>query len=163
TPANVAQLELKWKTQVKNEPRSLTALTAPVVASDVVTAQGTKTLVYVAGSADHFFALDASTGNLVWSLNFETHVRPKDEGMWLCPQGVNATPVIDRSTNTIYAIAVDGRLYGMDLGSGKIKYGPVQFVPAFSKNWSLNLFEGVIYTALSQGCGGAQSGIYSID
>jgi len=163
TPANVAQLELKWKTQVKNEPRSLTALTAPVVASGVVTAQGIKTLVYVAGSADRFFALDASTGNLVWSLNFETHVLPRDEGMWLCPQGVNATPVIDRSTNTIYAVAVDGRLYGMDLGSGKIKYGPVQFVPAFSKNWSLNLFDGIIYTALSQGCGGAQSGVYSID
>jgi outer membrane protein assembly factor BamB len=163
SPQNVAQLELKWKAQVKNEPRSLTALTTPVVASDVVTAQGVKALIYVAGSADHLFALDAANGNLVWSINFETHVLPKDEGMWLCPNGVNATPVIDRRANTIYAVAVDGRLYGLDLGTGKTKFGPVQFVPAFSKNWSLNLFDGVIYTSISQGCGGAPSGIYSID
>src|SRR5215472_2787282 len=52
TPQNVGQIELKWKSQVKNEPRSLTALTAPLAASDVVTPQGVKTLVYVAGSAD---------------------------------------------------------------------------------------------------------------
>ena len=162
TPANATQLELKWKAQAQNRPRSLTALTAPVVASGVVTARGIKTLVYVAGSSDHLFAFDASNGALVWSVNFHTHVLPKDEGMWLCPNGVNATPVIDRRSNTLYAVAVDGRLYGMDLGTGSIRFGPAQFVPAFSKNWSLNLFDGVIYTAISQGCGGAQSGIYSI-
>lgn len=163
TPQNVAQLKLLWKTQVKNEPRSLTALTTPVVASGVVTPQGIKTLVYVAGSADHLDALDAANGALAWTLDFHTEVLPKQEGMWLCPNGLNATPVIDRNTNAIYAIAVDGRLYGLDLGTGKIKFGPAQFVPAFSKNWSLNLFDGVIYTAISQGCGGAQSGIYSMD
>lgn len=163
TPQNVAQLELKWKSQVKNEPRSLTALTAPLVASEVVTPQGVKNLVYVGGSADHLFALDTANGNLVWSVNFKTHVLPKDPGMWLCPNGVNATPVIDRATNTIYAIAVDGRLYGLDLGSGQVKFGPTQFVPPFSKNWSLNLFDGIIYTSISQNCGGTPSGIYSMD
>jgi outer membrane protein assembly factor BamB len=163
TPQNVSQLELKWKAQAKNEPRSLTALTAPVVASDVLTTRGPKTLVYVAGSGDHLFAFDAANGDLVWNVNFETHVLPKDEGMWLCPNGVNATPVIDPSTSTIYAVAVDGRLYGLDLGTGRTKFGPAQFVPAFSKNWSLNLVHGTIYTAISQGCGGAQSGFYSIN
>jgi outer membrane protein assembly factor BamB len=163
TPANVGQLELKWKVQAKNDPRSLTALTAPLVASEVVTARGIKTLVYVAGSSDHLFAYDAADGTLVWKVDFETRVLPKDQGMWLCPNGINATPVIDRRSNTIYAIAVDGRLYGMDLGTGTIKFGPAQFAPAFSKNWSLNLVDGVIYTSISQGCGGAQSGIYSIN
>lgn len=162
-PGNVAGLELKWKAKVENEPKSLTALTAPLVASGVATAGGIKTLVYVAGSDNHFFALDAADGKIIWNRTFESHVRPKDEGMWLCPNGVNATPTMDRSTNTIYAIAVDGKLYGMDLGSGAVTFGPVQFVPAFSKNWSLNLSNGVIYTTLSQGCGGAQSGIYSLD
>ncbi len=163
TPENVQGLELKWKTKVENEPRSLTALTAPVVASGVTSMKGEKTLVYVAGSANHFFALDASDGSVVWSRTFESHVLPKDEGMWLCPNGINATPTIDRSANTIYEIAVDGRLFGMELGTGDITFGPVQFVPAYSKNWSLNLFGGVIYTTLSQGCAGAQSGIYSMD
>ncbi|HEV2382520.1 MAG TPA: PQQ-binding-like beta-propeller repeat protein [Terriglobia bacterium] len=162
TPQNVNQLELKWKAQAQNEPRSLTALTAPVVASGVVTPQGVRTLVYVAGSADHLFAYDAANGKLAWRVDFDSRVLPKDEGMWLCPNGINATPVIDRRSNSIYAVAVDGRLYGLDLGTGSIRFGPAQFVPPFSKNWSLNFVDGVIYTAISQGCGGAESGIYSI-
>ncbi len=163
SPANVAGLELKWKVQVKNEPRSLTALTAPVVASGVNTAQGRKTLVYVAGSSNHFFAVDAENGNIVWNRTFETSVLPKHEGMWLCPNGVNATPTIDKGTGAVYTIAFDGKLYGLDLGSGDIKFGPIQFVSAFSKNWSLNFTDGIIYTSISQGCGGTQSGIYSMD
>jgi hypothetical protein len=48
------------------------------------------------------------------------------------------------------------------LGTGGIRFGPFQFVPPFSKPWSLNLNNGVIYTATSQGCGGDLSGIYSM-
>src|SRR5271157_531958 len=162
-PQSVANLELKWKAQLKNEPRSLTALTAPVVAADIETAGGIKTLVYVAGSSDHLFALDAKTGEIVWSHDFETHVLPKDAGMWLCPNNVNATPTLDRAANIIYAIATDGRLWGLDLGSGRVKFGPAQFVPPYSKNWSLNLVEGIIYTSLSQNCGDAPSGIYTME
>ncbi len=162
-PDNVRELELKWKAQVKNEPRSLTALTAPVVAVGVGTAQGRKTLVYVAGSSNTFYALDAENGNIVWSKEFDTAVLPKHQGMWLCPNGLNATPTIDKPSATIYTIAFDGKLYGLDLGTGDVKFGPVQFVPPFSKNWSLNLVDGVIYTSISQGCGGAQSGFYSMD
>lgn len=162
-PENVAGLELKWKVHVNNEPRSLTALTAPVVAGGVTTAQGVKTVVYVAGSANKLFALDAATGSVIWGRSFESHVLPKDEGMWLCPNGINATPTIDQAKGVIYAITVDGSLQGLDLGTGKTRLGPVQFVPPFSKNWSLNLVDGVIYTSISQGCGGARSGIYSLD
>ena len=162
-PGNMAGLQLKWKVQLKNEPRSLTALTAPVVASEVTTPQGVKTMVYLAGSANTFFALDAQTGAVIWSRTFESHVLPKDEGMWLCPNGINATPTIDRSKGVIYAIAVDGSLHGLDLGTGKTRLGPIQFVPPFSKNWSLNLIDGIVYTSISQGCGGARSGIYSVD
>jgi outer membrane protein assembly factor BamB len=163
TPQNVGGLELKWKVQMKNEPKSLTALTAPLVASEVTTPQGIKTLVYVAGSSNHFFALDAENGSIVWNRAFDTYAVPQKEGEWLCPQGINATPTIDKGTATIYTIAIDGKLYGLDLGTGKTKFGPFQFVPAFSKNWSLNLVDGIIYTSLSQGCGGAPSGISAME
>jgi len=39
----------------------------------------------------------------------------------------------------------------------------VQFVAPFSKNWSLNLVDGVLFTVLAQGCGNGLSGFYSID
>jgi outer membrane protein assembly factor BamB len=36
-------------------------------------------------------------------------------------------------------------------------------VPAYSKDWSLNLSNDFVYTATSQGCGGARSGVYAMD
>ncbi len=160
---NVAGLKLLWKATVKNEARSLTALTAPIVAEHVTTPKGVRNLVYVAGSSDNLNAFDASTGEAIWTRAFDSHVLPKNAGMWLCPNNLNATPTIDRERSLIYAIAADGKFYGLDLGTGETRFGPVQFVPAYSKAWSLNLSHDVVYTATSQGCGGARSGIYSID
>src|SRR5690348_1062815 len=71
---NVLRLELKWKVQVKNEPKFLTALTAPVVATDVDTPGGRKSLVYVAGSSNNFHALDAANGAIVWNRQFDTRL-----------------------------------------------------------------------------------------
>ena len=160
---NVGSLELKWKASMKNEPLSLASLTAPLVAGNVTTPQGIKTLAYVAGSSNHLFALDTQNGEIVWSHSFKAYVLPKEEGMWLCPNNLNATPVIDRLRNLIFVIAADGKLYGMDLGTGKVGWGPIQFVPPFSKVWSLNLVDGIVYTSTSQGCGGAPSGIFALD
>ncbi|PYT22569.1 MAG: hypothetical protein DMG58_29850 [Acidobacteria bacterium] len=163
-PNNVSNLELKWKTKVKNESRVLSALTVPVIASGVQTVAGVRNVVYVAGSSDHVFALDAQEGKLLWSRDFKSFVLPHNagyQGTFLCPNGITATPVIDRGTEILYAIAADGALYGLDLGSGKIRVGPIQFVAPFAKSFSLNLVDGVIYTTLTQGCGGGLSGFYS--
>jgi outer membrane protein assembly factor BamB len=162
-PQNASQLELKWKVQVKNQATSIFALMAPVVATKVTTPQGVKTLVYIAGGSNNIFALDAEDGKIVWSREFVSHVLPKDEPFWLCPNNLNATPTIDRTRGGIFVLAADGKTFGLDLGTGDIKFGPVQFVPAYSKDWSLNLLDGRIYTGISQGCGGAQSGLYSMD
>jgi outer membrane protein assembly factor BamB len=166
SPANASNLELKWKAKLKNEAYSLSALTAPVVASDIATVQGVRSVVYVAGIKGTVFALDAQTGAELWTHTFRYVVSPGKggyQGTFLCPNGITATPVIDKSTSILYVIAGDGALYGLDLGSGKVRYGPVQFVAPFSKNWSLNLAGGTVYTVLSQGCGGGLSGFYSID
>ena len=163
SPENVANLELKWKTRVKNEPKALAALTAPLVAADVTTPQGIKTLVYVAGASNNLHAIDAATGAIIWSREFDPTMTPVRKESWLCPNNLNATPVIDRRTNTIYVLKLDGRLEGIDLGTGKTKFAPVQFVPPFAKDYSLNLVDGVIYTTIAQGCGGAASGIYVMD
>ncbi len=159
---NAKDLELKWSIQLDNMPLALDALTAPVVARDVVTPSGIKTIVYVAGSSNHLFAVDVSNGSLVWQRTFQSYVTAKQESYYLCPNAVNATPVIDRRQNLIFAVAYDGRLFGLDLGTGSIRFGPYQFVPPFAKPWSLNLNNGFIYTTTSQGCGGDRSGIYSM-
>jgi len=155
--ANVPQLGLKWKVKLRNESYRLSALTAPVVAGG---------LVYVAGITGTMFALDVETGNQVWAHPFKTRALPGGglyQGTFLCPNGITATPVIDKDAGIIYAIAPDGALYGLDLGSGTVRYGPVQLVAPFSKNWSLNLVNGILYTVLTQGCGGGISGFYAVD
>jgi len=166
TPENVAQMTLAWKTKLKNEPYSLSALTAPVVASGISTSKGVRSVVYVAGITGTVFALDAATGEELWNHAFKYVVLPGKggyQGTFLCPNGITATPVIDKTTNTLYVIAGNGALYGLDLGSGTVRYGPVQLVAAFSKNSSLNLVDGVLYTVLAQGCGQWLSGFYSVD
>jgi len=159
---NVKDLALAWSIPLENQSLALNALTAPLVAHDVVTPAGVKTLVYVAGSSNLLFAVDAAQGKLVWQRTFQSFVNAKGEPFFLCPNAINATPVIDRRQNLIFAIAQDGRLFGLDLGTGSIRFGPFQFVPPFAKPWSLNLSNGFIYTTTSQGCGGDRSGIYSM-
>src|SRR5437764_7951062 len=112
TLQNAKDLELKWSVQLDNIPLALNALTAPVVARDVVTLTGVKALVYVAGSSNHLFAVDAATGAVVWTRTFQSYVSAKAEAFYLCPNAINATPVIDRSQNIIFALAYDGRLFG---------------------------------------------------
>ena len=160
SPVNAGQLQLGWTVQLDNAPLALNALTAPVVAQDVETPKGRKNLLFLAGSSNHLFALDTQDGTVLWTRTFGIHVTAKEDSFYLCPNAVNATPVIDKERKLIYAISFDGKLYGLDLATGDVKFGPFQFVPAASKTWSLNLQDGFIYTTTSQACGGDRSGIY---
>jgi outer membrane protein assembly factor BamB len=165
-PENVSTMALKWNAKVPSESYSLSALTAPVVASNVSTSRGVRTAVYVAGIGGTVFALDSENGEPLWTRTLKYRIQPGKggfQGSFLCPNGITATPVIDKSTQILYVIGAEGALYGLDLGSGAIRYGPVQFVASYAKAWSLNLVNGVVYTVLSQGCGAGLSGFYGID
>src|SRR5207344_2278798 len=72
---------------------------------------------------------------------------------WVCTNTSTATPVIDKSKGLVYLISSDGRLHGLSLGTGEEELQPVDFVPPFSRNWSLNLIDGVLYTTVGRGCG----------
>ena len=115
---NAGTMVLKWKAKLMNESYSLSALTAPVVASDVSTAKGVRTAVYVAGIGGTVFALDSETGETLWTRTFKYRIQPGKggyQGTFLCPNGITATPVIDKTTQILYLIAADGALYGLDL------------------------------------------------
>src|SRR5581483_3513983 len=65
---NVSRLELKWKTKLSTVPNKtvLSTLTAPLVIRKVKTIHGSTTLLFVIGSDDVIYALDESSGGIVW-------------------------------------------------------------------------------------------------
>ncbi len=83
-------------------------------------------LVYAATLNDTVYALDQSTGTIVWS----THLGSPEtnSSAWLCgnvsPQGILGTPVIDTGAGRIYAAAFFSdhlyRVFGLDLATGAI-------------------------------------------
>src|SRR5215472_6060100 len=100
---NVSQLEVKWTAQISTAPKGyiLSTTTAPLIAT-VKTPQGPAARVFVVGSDNTVFAIDAATGKIVWrKANTNTMKEPK-QGDFRCPNSQNATPVIDKETGTIY-------------------------------------------------------------
>ncbi len=169
TKDNVKGLSLEWKIKLENQNRELNSLTPPVVMEGVITPHGFKEYVIAGGASDTIFAVDADSGKLVWSKQFQVDkaAMPKDP-FWLCPNALNATPVTNHwgdhyfPNNTVFALASDGKLHSLNVNDGEDNIPPTQFTPPFSKNWSLNARDGVIYTTTSQGCAGAKSGVYSM-
>jgi outer membrane protein assembly factor BamB len=162
---NAGSISLLWKTHLDNQPRELNSLTEAVVSEWIITDKGMKEIAVVAGAADNLFALEASSGKLLWKKTFTVEVKAKEKPHWLCPNSLNATPLIrkDDLGVSVYAISSDGKLHVLNILNGEDLKPPLQFVPPFSKNWSLNVADDVLYTTTSQGCNNAHSGIYALD
>jgi outer membrane protein assembly factor BamB len=162
---NVSGLELKWSTQLTTPPKEvvLSTLTAPLVAEGVNTPQGRKTVVFVAGSDDTVFAIDADTGKILWQKSFPNKLTAPQMATWLCSNTQNATPVIDKQRAIIYFNTSDGKLRGLSLSDGEDRIPPTDFVTPFARNWSLNLIDDVIYSPSARGCGGTMANISAMD
>src|SRR5205807_845252 len=117
--------------------------------------------VVVAGASDKVFVIDSDSGKVFWEKTMTVATPGGAKGShWLCPDALNADPVIGPAPElpgdkpgsnfgrglAVYLIASDGKLHGFNLVNGEDVLPPVQFVPPLSKNWSLNLVGGVIYT-----------------
>ncbi len=164
SPANASKLRLEWSLKVDNAAKELNSLTAPIVVENVITPKGFKDIVITAGSSDKVFAIDADTGKILWQNSFEIEGAPKNpKSTWLCPDALNATPLIDRRSKSLYVLSSDGRLHTLNYVNGEDVKPPIAFVPPFGKAWSLNLHNGILYTATSQSCNSVRSAIYAMD
>ena len=161
---NAARLELKWKTQLSTKPSEvvLSTMTAPLVAV-VNGRQGPRTLVFVVGSDDTIYAIDAESGKINWQKHFANTLTPPQAATWLCSNTQNATPVIDKEAGIIYVSTSDGKLRGLSLADGEDRIPPTDFTTPFARNWSLNLIDGVIYSSTARGCGGAIAHFTALD
>jgi outer membrane protein assembly factor BamB len=162
---NVSGLALQWSAQLPVRPReiALSTVTAPLVVEGVTTSQGSRTLVFVVGSEDTVFAIDADGGQIVWQKGFPNTLTPPQTATWLCSNTQNATPVIDKQRGIIYVNTSDGKLRGLSLTTGDERLTATDFVTPFARNWSLNLIDDVIYSPTARGCGGAIANVSAMD
>jgi outer membrane protein assembly factor BamB len=162
---NVSRLELKWSTQLSTKPSELvlSTVTAPLVAEGVETPQGRKNLVFLVGSDDTIYSIDADTGKVLWQKTFPNRLTPKQNATWLCSNTQNSTPAIDKRKAIIYLNTSDGKLRGLSLSNGEDRIVPTDFVTPFARNWSLNLIGDVVYSPTARGCGLSMGSIAAMD
>lgn len=151
---NVSQMKLLWGTKV-NQPVTnavLSTLTAPLVVAGVPTSSGRKDLVIVLGANNNLFALDANNGKVVWQKSFPNELKPLKADSWLCPNTANATPTVDKQRGLVFFLTTDGKLHAVSVANGSERMEPIETVAPFSRSWSLNLIDNVVYTTSSRGC-----------
>ncbi len=167
SPTTAKNMKLLWKVPLDSKPRVMSNLFTTLVAGKVTTKSGPKEIVIEAGVSDDLFALDASTGAILWKKHYTTdYVGPNPGTDPLCPGGQTAIPAIGESGPgkfTIYSVSWDGKLHQINVADGEDVAPPMKFVPANGKTWALNLYKGVIYTHTSQGCGGNPNHAYAFD
>ena len=153
---SVGRLKLLWTTQLDVQPldAALSTLTAPLAVSGVTTPQGQKNLLFTVGINDTLYAVDADSGKVVWQKTFPNPGKPVRTANTNCSNTEQATPIIDKDKGVIYFTMSDGKLRGLDIATGEERLSPAQFVAPFSRNWSLNLVDNIVYTAAGRGCGG---------
>src|SRR6202162_5597053 len=161
---NVSQLEVKWTAQISTAPKEyiLSTMTAPVVAT-VNTPQGPAARVFVVGSDNTLFAIDAAPGKIAWQKEKPNTMKEPKQGDYRCPNTQNATPVIDKEAGIIYVSTSDGKLRGFSILDGEDRIPPFNFTDPFARNWSLNLIDGVIYSPTARGCLNMQSHFTALD
>lgn len=165
--ANAKDMKLLWKVKLNSPPRAMHNLFAPLIAERVTTAQGPKEIGIVAGVTDDIFGIDVATGKELWHRHFDTTLTNTAlVDNVLCPGGQTAVPALARvapGKYTIYAVSWDGRLRQLNVADGTDVAPAAKFVPGNGKPYALNLYNGVIYTATAQGCGGVTNAFYSYD
>lgn len=164
---NVKGMKLLWKIKLDSTPRQMHNLFQPLIAERVTTPQGPREMAVVAGVSDDLFGIDVASGELMWKKHFDSTYTPTGGGGTLCPGGQTAVPAIGATITpgkyTVYAVSWDGRLRQVNLVDGQDVAPPEKFMPPNGKPYALNLFNGVIYTASAQGCGGVPNAFYSFD
>jgi outer membrane protein assembly factor BamB len=149
-PGNVAGLARLWSADV-----GAVVTGSPVLASNLAVNGDLLDILYVGTALGDLYALDAATGEVVWTRNLGSQTTSCDDmpgGVF----GVTDTPVIERATGSLFVAGGDGKLYGLDLATGAPRAGwPVTITsdPAHEHVWSaITLAAGALYVETASYC-----------
>lgn len=138
TPDNVSQLTRLWQTHLPDIADS-----SPIFLPNVPTSNGPKSLLFLTTLQGKLLALDATTGQLVWSQT--THG----------PKITNSSPAIDPSGQFVYSYGLDGKVHKYAVSNGAETTGAgwpatVTLMTEDEKESSaLNITDNYLYVTLS--------------
>jgi hypothetical protein len=165
---NVKNLKILWKLQLDTVPHEMHALFPPLIVEHVQTPSGPKQVAIEAGIDDKIYAIDVVAGKVLWTKHFEypTPAKAGRPGDPLCPTGQTATPVISpeggNGPRIAYALSGDGKIHSLNVADGEDVAAPFQFGYPNGKSYSLNLWNGIIFTTTSQGCAGNPNQMWAV-
>lgn len=149
TPSNAASASQVWHWQ----PPAITGKAAPVLDASPTVVAGR---VYIGAQSGGFYALNESTGAVVWSRQLDS--RP---AVICVPRGITSTATVladpVTGTRTVY-VSGARYLYALNAATGatvwKTEIGPAKTsVPDAYYNWSSpTVVAGHIYVGLASGC-----------
>ena len=91
----VPHLRLLYKVQLDNQSKGPDALTSPIVLSNLITYKGFKEMLFVAGSSDNIYSIDAALNELLWKTHFDSKsAEPEASATSVCPGGLTASIAI---------------------------------------------------------------------
>ncbi len=166
---SLPQFKLLWKLKLDNQSRGPNSLTAPVIFGPIITHRGMKELVFVGGSSDNLYAVDADLGRIFWKRHIETGADTRPCG------GLTAAPVLAPQVapndeyedptppRPLYVLTSDGFLHTIRTPNGQDYGAPVKFLPPNAKASNLNFAGKTVYTTTSGNCGGAPDGVWALD
>jgi outer membrane protein assembly factor BamB len=155
TKATAPNLQLKWRLQTETQPMSpnrYASMTDAVVVNNVPTKDGPKKVVYVGSHDDTLYAIDADKGTIIWKRSYPNTQSPRVAASGNCPNNMNATPYVDLRTGTIYFLPNDGKMRGVSITDGEDKFPATEVVPPYTRNFSLNMADGWLFTSTTRGC-----------
>lgn len=188
----VQGLKLLYKTKVDNQSRGLASLTSPIILSNLITYLGFKEMLFVGGSSDNVYSIDAALNRPIWKTHFEQEGDSTPASATPgCPGGLTASVAITGGSSPMrggfhrskkaptnegvfasgfgrngYVFAIDsaGYLRFIRQSDGNAKaVPPVKFLPANSKVSAINIGGTIVYAATVDGCGGNPNALYAVD
>lgn len=171
TPSSVSGLQLLWKTKLHIKTMGMQSFREPLILPGVKTSDGDKTVVIMVGASNKVFALDASSGDVLWQTAMKwASALPQEPGEgrgFICTNALTANPLAtspESGSSTLYVLGSDGYLHILDVGTGQEKESPIEvFDKPYAKPYGLNIYNNVIFTTTGQGCGGVPNEVYAVD
>src|SRR5579885_335298 len=185
-------LHLLYRATLDNASKGANALSSPLVLGNLITYRGFKEMLFVGGSADNVYSIDADLNRLLWKTHFDVRAEPpaaygSAEGMtagiampgsatalgrgatWRRP-GTTAGRSLPSffgggfgRNGSVFAVSSDGWLRIVRQSDGNdTAVAPVKFVPPNSQLSSLNVGGAVVYAGTRGDCGGPNA-LYAVD